>query len=208
MEGKILDYNKSRGEGIIRGADTARYEFTANDFLSEAEIRSGHAVDFEIEGNRAIKIYLVRNTLSNFTGAAQESISGVINKQNIEQFSESAKNIAKKSSPLTKNILELILNPIFLVVLAVPIGIFFIASLIFGGEPSERDIDIAFREIYTGQTEIESIKKLGCEKDKDNKVFVCKSEIALNDRYRGKLTRAVSLKLIKDGNRWKITVSD
>lgn len=57
MKGAVLDFNRSSGEGLIRGDDGTRYAFSATDFKSEAAPKPGQTVDFEVKDGRATAIY-------------------------------------------------------------------------------------------------------------------------------------------------------
>lgn len=57
MKGAVLDFNRSSGQGLIRGEDGTRYEFSAADFKSDGPARSGQDVDFEVKDGRATAIY-------------------------------------------------------------------------------------------------------------------------------------------------------
>lgn len=59
MEGIILDFNKESKEGLIRGKDEKRYEFSLNDWKSEKEPAAQMKVDFDVEDGKAIRIYAV-----------------------------------------------------------------------------------------------------------------------------------------------------
>lgn len=61
MEGKILDYNPEQQTGLIRGQDGNRYEFNISEFRSQGSIRVGQTVDFKIEGENAIAIYVLKS---------------------------------------------------------------------------------------------------------------------------------------------------
>ncbi|MDF5730395.1 MAG: hypothetical protein PUP92_20830 [Rhizonema sp. PD38] len=67
MEGKILDYNPEEQTGLIRAQDGNRYEFNTSEFRSQGDIRIGQTVDFKIEGENALAIYLLKG--NNFADA-------------------------------------------------------------------------------------------------------------------------------------------
>jgi hypothetical protein len=79
VEGKILDYNSQSRQGLIRGNDGNRYEFSADEYRSQAEIRIGQAVDFEVDGKRAVGVYLLMNKLTQTAGSlvGQENVEKV-----------------------------------------------------------------------------------------------------------------------------------
>jgi hypothetical protein len=59
MEGKILDYNLDTEEGLIRGIDEKRYEFSGKDIASQLSPKPGMEADFEInKDGRAVSIYI------------------------------------------------------------------------------------------------------------------------------------------------------
>lgn len=76
MRGKILDYRIQENRGIISGDNNTRYVFLSNEWKdNEVEPKVGQEVDFEIEGNQAKEIYLVKkqNTIiSTFNGERSE----------------------------------------------------------------------------------------------------------------------------------------
>lgn len=107
MEGKILDYNSSSKEGLIKSSNGERYEFTADDYRSQAEIKIGQNVDFQpVDGNKATAIYLLKGELSSIATAAVESIGKVVNKENVDKIAQSAKENADKLAQSTKALVE------------------------------------------------------------------------------------------------------
>jgi hypothetical protein len=95
MEGKILDYNAEQQNGLIRGNDENRYEFNASEFRSQEPIRIGQTVDFKIDGENALDIYLLKG--NNLASAASETISGFANEENISKLSQKAREIIRQS---------------------------------------------------------------------------------------------------------------
>ena|GEM_PF-921926 len=57
MEGRILHFDAQRDEGVIRGDDSRRYSFVANEWMLEGRPRVGLRVDFEVDGNQATSLY-------------------------------------------------------------------------------------------------------------------------------------------------------
>lgn len=59
MEGKIFDFNPQTGQGLIRGKDGARYEFTIGQFKSQGAPKGGMKVDFDVVNGEAQGIYAI-----------------------------------------------------------------------------------------------------------------------------------------------------
>jgi cold shock CspA family protein len=57
MRGTIIDFNRTSGEGLIRGEDGNRYEYSAIEFKSDVAPRQGQEVDFEVKDGRATAVY-------------------------------------------------------------------------------------------------------------------------------------------------------
>ena len=64
MEGKILDYNSETKQGLIKSSDGNRYEFVAEEYRSQTEIKIGQNVDFQAEADKATAIYLLKGELA------------------------------------------------------------------------------------------------------------------------------------------------
>ncbi|XGB38640.1 MAG: hypothetical protein LVT47_09875 [Cyanobacteria bacterium LVE1205-1] len=90
MEGKILDYNSQSQMGLIRGNDGNRYEFSAEEYRSQAEIRVGQTVDFEVDGKKATGVYLLKGNVATLAGAATESLSGITNSEAMSKLTQTA----------------------------------------------------------------------------------------------------------------------
>ena len=59
MKGKILDFNLQAGEGIISGEDGSRYNFVSAEWKSaDSHPASGMSVDFDVNENNAVGIYV------------------------------------------------------------------------------------------------------------------------------------------------------
>lgn len=58
MKGKILDYSIQNSSGIISGNDGIRYKFQNEEWKSDKSPATNQIVDFEIEDNNAVGIYL------------------------------------------------------------------------------------------------------------------------------------------------------
>lgn len=61
MDGTILHFDSAEGAGLIRAGDSKRYSFAAADWKSPGAPSAGQIVDFEVEGDRAVALYLVRS---------------------------------------------------------------------------------------------------------------------------------------------------
>lgn len=66
MKGKILDYNIQESTGIISGDDGQRYSFSNSEWKSSESPKANQNVDFEIDGNEAKAIYLVKSQIPDF----------------------------------------------------------------------------------------------------------------------------------------------
>lgn len=64
MKGKILDYNIQKSEGIISSDDGNRYTFTSSEWKSDKSPAVNQSVDFQIDGENAIQIYLDKIAVS------------------------------------------------------------------------------------------------------------------------------------------------
>ena len=65
MKGQILDFSVQKNEGVITGADGARYTFTGGEWNGGGVTPSrGMWVDFEVQGSVATGIYLALNQSS------------------------------------------------------------------------------------------------------------------------------------------------
>jgi len=62
MQGLVLNYDNTNKEGIVRGDDGVRYGFHISSFKSVDNIKAGQRVDFEISGNTAVDIYIVKTS--------------------------------------------------------------------------------------------------------------------------------------------------
>jgi hypothetical protein len=63
MKGKILDFDIKEGKGVITGDDSKRYYFIVAEWESEKSPQVNQNVDFDIDGNNAIKIYVLNNKI-------------------------------------------------------------------------------------------------------------------------------------------------
>jgi len=99
MEGRILDYNLTTKEGLIKNTVGDRYTFTAEDYRSQSEIKIGQNVDFDIvDGNKATAIYLLKGDFSAAAGAAVESFTNVLSKENFNKLSQSATDLLARDN--------------------------------------------------------------------------------------------------------------
>lgn len=65
MQGRILDFNKETGMGVISSEEGSRYTFHKDSFKSSGEIISSLMVDFIAEGENANEIYKVASSEEN-----------------------------------------------------------------------------------------------------------------------------------------------
>lgn len=70
MKGKVLGFDAGSGTGAINGDDGKRYKFTATDNKSVAPLKPNDSVDFEVDGDNAKDIYMVKTGFSLPTGGA------------------------------------------------------------------------------------------------------------------------------------------
>ncbi len=71
MKGKILDYNFQDSKGVISGDDGDRYYFENSEWKGSVNPKIGQVVDFELDGQNAKGIYLVKTSVS-FDGVADK----------------------------------------------------------------------------------------------------------------------------------------
>ncbi|AFY74715.1 hypothetical protein Syn7502_02777 [Synechococcus sp. PCC 7502] len=135
MEGKILDYNSNSKEGLIKSSNGDRYEFTADDYRSQAEIKIGQNVDFQpVDGNKATAIYLLKGELSGIATAAVESIGKVVNKENADKLAQSAKALVESEqvSKGTETVKNFLFKPLVLPIIGVVIFIVVVFGFLRG----------------------------------------------------------------------------
>lgn len=70
MKGKVLGFDPTSGTGAITGDDGNRYNFATADNKSPAPLKPNDTVDFEVDGNTAKNIYVVKTGFSIPTGGA------------------------------------------------------------------------------------------------------------------------------------------
>jgi len=79
MQGKILDYNKEFKSGLIRGDDGNRYRFSIDDCKSTITPKIGLEVDFVVNGDKAVEIYILNKDtvekIKDVTSSATEIVS-------------------------------------------------------------------------------------------------------------------------------------
>lgn len=64
MKGKILDFNIQEGKGIISAENGSRYNFIVAQWKNDKSPAVGQTVDFDIEDDNAISIYLESGSVS------------------------------------------------------------------------------------------------------------------------------------------------
>lgn len=104
MEGFVLDYNKESKEGLIRGKDEQRYEFSVNDWKSEQEPTAQLKVDFEPEKGKATRIYAVAGGASMGANLKVPKMPNVDMSGVKEKFSGIQSNLS--TNPTMKTILD------------------------------------------------------------------------------------------------------
>ena len=60
MNGQILDFTIQTNSGVISGADGNRYDFVGSEWKDSVSPSRGMSVDFEVDGDNAVSIYLRR----------------------------------------------------------------------------------------------------------------------------------------------------
>lgn len=77
MRGTILNYDIRNGEGIISGNDEKRYSFKGASFGSEgALLKNGAVVDFDVQGDEALSIFIVPGSGQTPAGNLFEEVGG------------------------------------------------------------------------------------------------------------------------------------
>lgn len=77
MRGTILNYDIRIGEGLISGDDGKRYTFKGSSFGSDnVFLKNGVAVDFEVENDEALSIFVVPGTGQISTSDIFEGMGG------------------------------------------------------------------------------------------------------------------------------------
>jgi len=61
MEGKVLGFDSNVNEGAINGKEGTRYAFSKNEWRGSVEPVMDMLVDFEVEGDKAVRIYPIKN---------------------------------------------------------------------------------------------------------------------------------------------------
>ncbi|PRM98548.1 DUF996 domain-containing protein [Aliarcobacter cryaerophilus] len=69
MKGKILDYNIQESTGIISGDDGERYSFSNSEWKASESPKVNQTVDFEIDGQSAKAIYLLKSQVTDFASS-------------------------------------------------------------------------------------------------------------------------------------------
>jgi len=75
MKGKILEYSIATKSGIISGHDGVRYNFSINEWKSENQPLANQIVDFTINEEQAIGIFLEKNVSS---GKKSKIVAGLL----------------------------------------------------------------------------------------------------------------------------------
>lgn len=68
MKGKILDFSVSENQGVISGDDGNRYTFAGKQWKPNRLPKTGARVDFEVEGQKALAVYLDQTSFSRLFG--------------------------------------------------------------------------------------------------------------------------------------------
>lgn len=146
MEGKILDYNSETKQGLIKSTDGNRYEFVAEEYRSQAEIKIGQNVDFQAEAdNRATAIYLIKNELvgkaASAASAAAESFGKFINKENVDKLAQSAKSLADSEgvSKSAQSVKQLLFKPFVLPIVGIALLVILFLAFFRGGTERKKE---------------------------------------------------------------------
>jgi len=83
MKGKILDYNPQESRGLISADDGNRYYFINSEWKSDKAPKIGRTVDFEIDGENAVRVYAESTIIADMDIESKLSDIG-LNKENIE----------------------------------------------------------------------------------------------------------------------------
>lgn len=79
MRGKVLSYNDDAATGLISGDDGARYEFTRGSLKDDMRsVAPGSTVDFEVEGQTAINIYVIGSAPLNLSGDKNKIVAALL----------------------------------------------------------------------------------------------------------------------------------
>lgn len=72
MRGTVLGFDPASGTGVITDAGGARVNFSREEWKSPGEPLAGRHVDFELEGDRAVGIFLIPGSGSAFDFSGQD----------------------------------------------------------------------------------------------------------------------------------------
>ena len=79
MRGKVLSYNDDAATGLISGDDGVRYEFTRGSLKDDVRtVAPGSTVDFEVEGQTAINIYVIGSAPLNLSGDKNKIVAALL----------------------------------------------------------------------------------------------------------------------------------
>ena len=78
MKGQILDFSVQKNEGVISGADGARYIFTGSEWKGDVQPFRGMWVDFDALGTNAMGIYRALGQASSTSPHGNKSKSAAI----------------------------------------------------------------------------------------------------------------------------------
>ena len=126
MKGQILDYSIQKNTGLISGSDGNRYIFTSSEWRSESHPEVNQIVDFQINGQNAIEVYLESTPVINLENIKEKLNTIGINKDNINAKIESTSKTINKfeSAFLPKvNLFREKVNKVFLYGVASRTGI-------------------------------------------------------------------------------------
>ncbi len=112
MKGKILDYSVQESKGIISGDDGKRYSFTNSEWKGAESPKINQTVDFEIDGENAKGIYLIKSSM-NFDGVA-DKLADLNTNEKVKGFSNYISVISKNGIQNKFGFLNSILLAIFM----------------------------------------------------------------------------------------------
>jgi len=118
MKGKILDYNISESLGLISGSDGKRYTFENSQWKATTAPAQNQTVDFEVNGDTAVSIYLDSTSSVLNTENVKQTISDI---QNTDIVKKMKKVISKALNEGIQNRLGVIVSTILLISLFLPV---------------------------------------------------------------------------------------
>jgi len=126
MQGKILDYNNEFKSGLIRGNDGNKYRFSIDDCKSDLKPRANAEVDFEVNGDKAVEIYIL----------TKDAID------DIKDIASSAANTTVTAAKATTNTIKKFIPILIIIAILGGIVIFISEVVIPQQKENERQIEL------------------------------------------------------------------